>query len=400
MSTPKSTTHRGRGLLLYPIVAALGVALIGTPSASAASTTATTGSLAGSQTAIVDSPPSVTGEPLQTIERAGSMRRGSSSDPASWSRKRLASKLVLAGVTSTNLTSARSWVRGGIGGIVLFGTPPTNLEKQLKALKRKSPDGHLLIASDEEGGSVQRLSRLIGRMPSAKTIGATKTPRQTKRLAFTYGKRMKVLGVNNDLAPVADLAYRGSYTDRDRRAFSANPRRNGRYVTAFATGLQKAGVLATVKHWPGGGAVANTHTQAGRTPPWRSVQHRDLVPFRAAFAGGVGSVMVSHARVPGLTGRLPASQSKAAMKALRADAGDAVVIMTDSLAMAAVTKSMGQSQQEAAVRAIAAGSDLALIQGDTKKMVRALQKAIKRGKISRDAAVASARRIVAAQSRF
>lgn len=331
------------------------------------------------------------------------MQRKSSFDPATWSRKRLASKLILAGVTSANLKSARPWVRGGIGGVVLFGTPRANLGKQIKALKRTSPDGKLLVASNEEGGAVQRLSRLIGRMPSAKSIGATKTPKQTKRLARKYGKRMKALGVNNDLAPVApvaDLVYAGSYTDRGRRAFSSNPKRNGKYVNAFATGLQKAGVLATVKHWPGGGAVANTHTQAGQTPPWSSVHNRDLVPFRAAFAGGVGSVMVSHASVPGLTGGLPASQSKAAMTALRSDAGDAVVIMADSLAMAAVTKSMGQSQPKAAVRAIAAGSDIALIQGNTKTMVRAIKKAIKSGEISRDAAVASARRIVAVQSRF
>ncbi len=427
---------------LIPLTAALSVAIVGAPTVAKASTTAPT-STSTSAVASTDSRSAVFGtstfqgvfaaapagipvegtSPLgfdpesrdpqtalaaspdgaQTLvgvaEGAAELRRGSP-DPADWSRKRIAAKLVLAGVTSTNLKRARPWVRSGIGGVVLFGTPPSNLRKALKALKKRSPDGELLVSSDEEGGAVQRLSRLIGRMPSAKSIGQTKTPAQTKKLARKYGKRMKALGVTNDLAPVADLSYAGSYMDRDRRAFSSNPRRNGRYVSAFAAGLQQAGVLATVKHWPGGGAVANTHTQAGHTPAWSSVQQRDLVPFNAAFATGTGSVMVSHASVPGLTAGLPASLSKPAMTKLRADAGPDVVIMTDSLAMAAVTKSMGQSQQRAAVRAIAAGSDIALVQGNPKRMIRAIKKAIKKGTISREVAVASAKRIVAIQSRF
>lgn len=384
MSAPSPSLN----LIAIPVAAAVGVGLLGFASAPDPSVGVDFSSAAA-----------VGGSAAPAPVRAG-VRTVDKSDPASWSRKRLAAKLVLAGVTSKNLRSSRPWVASGIAGVVLFGTPPTNLKQQLTSLGRLAPDGRLLVSSDEEGGAVQRLSSLIGRMPSAKTIGRTKTPKQTMKIAKKYGKRMKAVGVNNDLAPVADLAYAGAYMDRDGRAFSAKPKRNGRYVSAFSRGLQSAGVLATVKHWPGGGAVADTHKGAGRTPNWGSVQRRDLVPFNAAFASGTGSVMVSHASVPGLTGGIAASQSRAAMTALRRDAGNDVVIMTDSLAMAAVTSAMGQSQARAAVRAIAAGSDLALVQGNTKGTVKALSRAIKSGEISRDAAVASVERIIDVQTRF
>ncbi|MFA7267605.1 MAG: glycoside hydrolase family 3 N-terminal domain-containing protein, partial [Candidatus Nanopelagicales bacterium] len=227
-------------------------------------------------------------------------RTAGADDPTQWGNRKLAARLMLVGASNNNLPGSTSAVRAGAAGIVLFGAPPRTLARQLKALRAAAPGGRLLVSSDEEGGMVQRLARLVGKMPTAKRIGQTKTPAQTRAYAFKYGKRLKALGVGTNLAPVADLKYSGSWTDRDGRAFKAAPTANGKYVTAFARGMQAAGVMATVKHWPGGGAVVDTHKSAGSTPPWSTLQQRDLVPFRAAFAAGVGAVMISHAKVPGL----------------------------------------------------------------------------------------------------
>ncbi|MFA7267213.1 MAG: glycoside hydrolase family 3 N-terminal domain-containing protein, partial [Candidatus Nanopelagicales bacterium] len=136
---------------------------------------------------------------------------------------------------------------------------------------------------------------------------------------------------------------------------------------------------------------------AGSTPPWSTLQQRDLVPFRAAFAAGVGAVMISHAKVPGLSAGLPATQSKSALSAARSQAGDKTLIITDSLMMAAVTKAMRQTQSRAAVRAIAAGADLALVQGNWAATRSAIATAIANGTIPRTQAIASARRVIAAQ---
>jgi len=107
--------------------------------------------------------------------------------------------------------------------------------------------------------------------------------------------------------------------------------------------------------------------------------------------------MISHAKVPGLSAGLPATQSKSALSAARSQAGDKTLIITDSLMMAAVTKAMRQTQSRAAVRAIAAGADLALVQGNWAATRSAIATAIANGTIPRTQAIASARRVIAAQ---
>ena len=360
--------------------AAVGVALIGIPAPASADPV---DALAAVTTSVAEQP--------QT-------RPGDLGDPATWTDQQLAAQLLLVGATSTQLKKVKPAVAEGIGGIVLFGTPPANLAKKIAGLRAVAPGGRLLVSSDEEGGNVQRMATLIGKMPSAKTIGQTKTPEQTRALAFKFGKRMKKIGIGTDLAPVADLSYPGSWTDTDGRAFKSNPKRNGVYVSAFAAGLKDAGVMATVKHWPGGGAVTDTHVAGGKTPRWSKLKKRDLVPFQTAFAAGVGGVMVSHAVIPGLTGGIPGTQSRAALSVLRSQAGDKTLIITDSLAMAAVTTVMEQSQSQAAVRALINGADLALVQsGNPLKIRNAISRAIETGRLPREQAIASARRILVAQ---
>ena len=127
---------------------------------------------------------------------------------------------------------------------MLFGTPPANLAKKIAGLRAVAPGGRLLVSSDEEGGNVQRMATLIGKMPSAKTIGQTKTPEQTRALAFKFGKRMKKIGIGTDLAPVADLSYPGSWTDTDGRAFKSN-----RSATA-CTSARSLLASRTLASWP------------------------------------------------------------------------------------------------------------------------------------------------------
>lgn len=355
---------------------------------------------ASKSTLVSETVASPTSETSLAVETLLTSQTRATSDAASavstMSPKQLAGRLMLVGVASTSLTQVHRVARDGIGGVVLFGTPPLNLRQQLRRLKALSPDGRLIVSSDEEGGQVQRLARLLGRLPSASTIGQTRSVAQARALAARYARKLAALGVTLNLAPVADVKYPGSWTDRDGRAYRTDPVENGRYVAAFIQGMHDGSVMATAKHWPGGGAVVDTHRSAGKTPAWSQLQRRDLVPFEAAFAAGVDAVMVSHARVPGLSGGLPATQSAAALDRLRGSIDDTTLIVTDSLAMAAVTGAMRQKQATAAVRAIAAGADLALIQGDTLAVRKALAKAIRDGRIPRAQAEASVARVLAA----
>ena len=282
------------------------------------------------------------------------------SDPATWSNHDLAAQLVVAGVDMRNLPAAQQWVHSGLGGIFLLGSAPANLGAQLQSV-RVAGAVPPIIASDEEGGQVQRLSRLIYSLPSAGRLGRGLNTVQIQALASDYGRHMKGLHVDVDLAPVADLGIPGYYMASLDRAFSADPAVVARDARAWAAGMVSAGVLPVVKHWPGHGQATNSHTGAATTPALSVLARRDMIPFNAAFAAGVPAVMVGHLTVPGLTepGR-PATLSPAAYRYLRARAGQ-TLIMTDSMSMGAVTSALGLTVATASLRALQAGADVVLV---------------------------------------
>jgi beta-N-acetylhexosaminidase len=259
------------------------------------------------------------------------------------------------------------------------------------------------VASDEEGGLVQRLRDVIYPLPSAQWMGQHRTPAQVRALAADYGSRMRRLGVDVDLAPVADLLVPGYFIAEQHRAFASRPKRVARYVLAWLRGLRDAGVVDTAKHWPGHGHADDTHAGLARTPRWSELHAADLVPFDAALAAHVPAVMVGHLVVPGLTEtrRTPASLSRRALHELRDRAGPDVLIVTDSLSMGAITAGVGISQPAAAVRALRHGADLALVQDiGLGPVVSRIVEALKDGSYPRARAERSVRRILAVKSRL
>lgn len=321
-------------------------------------------------------------------------------DPQTWPDRRLAAQLILAGVDVNGVRATCRSVRRGLGGLVLFGSPDDGLRGDLRRVRTCSGPVQPWIASDEEGGVVQRLRPLLGRLPSAASMGRM-SPAQVRNTARRYGAKMRRIGVTYALSPVADLRYAGSYIAGDGRSFGGSPAHVGRDVKAWIAGMTRARVTTSVKHWPGHGSARDTHTGAGRTISWAELRKRDGRPFRAAFAAGVPTVMVGHLIVPGLTRGLPATQSPAAYRELRRQAGPDTVIVTDALAMAAVTSALGQSEIGATVRALRAGADVALINGTSpKRAVRATVRALRAGRLARARLEASARRVLAAKARF
>lgn len=310
--------------------------------------------------------------------------------------RRLAAQVLFACTDSRDTSTQRSLATAGVGGIVLLGgSPPHDLKRRLRSVRRAAPKHQRpVIASDEEGGTVQRLAPLIYRLPSAETMGRW----STKRVRLTskrYAERMKQLGVTMTLAPVADLRVPGSYLDRLNRAFSSNPKTVGRKATAWARGAQKADVIPVVKHWPGHGHAKDTHQQASRVPSLRKLRKADLKPFKRAFDKGIRAVMVAHVQSKGLTGNgVPATQSRKAMRFLRAQAGPDVVIVTDSLSMAAASSARGLSHSQAVVSSLRAGADWAMVcTTQTGQIISAVAAAISSRTLSRGRLEASARRI-------
>ena len=309
---------------------------------------------------------------------------------ATWSLRRLAAQTVVVPVLQTDVASIAAEVAAGAGGIVLLGdsTPP-DLAAQLARLEAQAP-GRLapLVMTDEEGGAVQRMADVAGWVPSARQMGLTMTAAQIQDLAFTVGRRLRAAGVTMDLAPVVDLdAGPGpSATDPDgTRSFSADPAVAAADGTAFAIGLERAGVVPVLKHFPGlGGATANPDDAPAATLSWSALQHGALLPFERAIAAGAGAVMVADASVPGLTSG-PASLSAAVLTGVvRDQLRFRGLVLTDSLSAAAVADA-GYSVPGAAVAALAAGADMVLFKDAVywEPTVDAIVSAVGAGTLSR-----------------
>ena len=328
---------------------------------------------------------------------------------ATWSVRKLAWQTVVVPVEETDVGAVTDEVEAGVGGVLLFGSSaPSTLGSDLARLLAMAPDGIApVVMTDEEGGSVQRMANLVGSMPSARTMAATMTRRQVRRLAHRVGKKMYAAHVHMDLAPVLDLDDRPgpSSTNPDgTRSFSIDPDVASRYGLAFTRGLRHAGVVTVVKHFPGlGHATTNTDVAPAWTLPWSTLQHQGLLPFEDAIAAGLPGVMVTNARVPGLT-ELPATLSTAVVTdVLRGQLHFDGLAMTDSLSAGAISGAH-YSVRRAAVRALKVGEDMVLFNADppevaslTHQVVRAVIRAVRRGHLSKTRLRAAAVHVLTAK---
>ena len=195
--------------------------------------------------------------------------------------------------------------------------------------------------------------------PGSAALGALDDTGTTRRVYRSLGAELRGAGVNLDFAPSADVNTADDNPIIGTRAFGSDPDLVARHITAAVSGLQEAGVAACAKHFPGHGATSqDSHLEIPAVDAdLELLDRRELVPFRAAIAAGVRSIMTAHLRVPALTGMTPATLVPEAITGLlRGRLGYDGVVVTDALDMRAASEAMGIP--EAAVRALAAGADL------------------------------------------
>lgn len=310
----------------------------------------------------------------------------------------MAGRMLAVGVTSYE--SAEQAIDEGVRHLFIGSQTDRSIlngqgdpARSLAALEKRAGEP-LTVSVDEEGGLVQRLSEIIGELPSAKEMAETMSPDEVRDLMAEHGKKIRDLGITVDFAPVVDLAGGQNVSDNaiGSRSFSADPKIATDYARAYSEGLQEAGVTPVLKHFPGHGhATGDSHMGAVTTPPLEQMHANDLLPFRELIDVDGMAVMVGHVQVPGLGAGLPSSVNPAAYKLLR-DGGygpqhDAAgyngVIYTDDLTgMKAVTDRY--PGPEAAVAALAAGADVALAAAgavEIPDVVEAIRKAIDDGRI-------------------
>lgn len=278
--------------------------------------------------------------------------------------ERRAAAVLVVGVPGVRTAAdplAQQVVDLGVGGVFLS---ESNLgsSAQVRALTagmRERAGRPLLVATDEESGRVSTTRALTGGGPSPRRLAQTRTPEEVRAQAAELGSRLHDLGVDLDLAPLLDLDDGPAGGVVGDRSFSGDPATAAAYGLAFSAGLADAGVVPTVKHFPGHGASStDTHTDdAVVDASLDELAARDLVPFVQAVDAGVPVVMLNHVQYAALDPGVPASLSPHAYDLLR-DLGFEGVAITDSLGMGAVN--LRWDFPEAAVLAVTAGADAVL----------------------------------------
>lgn len=257
------------------------------------------------------------------------------------------------------------------GGAILFSRNFESAE-QLKALTAEIAalrDPALLICVDHEGGRVQRFREGFTAIPPMRLIGRlwdrdhALAEKAAHAAGYVIGTELAAHGVDFSFAPVLDLDYGSSSVIGD-RALHFDPGAVGRLSAGLISGLTAAGVAAVGKHFPGHGfAALDSHVSVPRDErELVEIRRKDMVPYAAAIAAGMGGVMPAHVIYPKADAE-PAGYSPFWLQTvLRGELGFEGLIFSDDLSMEGASTAGGIPERARA--ALAAGCDMALLCND------------------------------------
>jgi beta-N-acetylhexosaminidase len=271
----------------------------------------------------------------------------------------------------------------GLGGITLFADNIRVPEELASLTARLRGGGPVLLAIDEEGGDVTRLEAVSGSSyPGNFALGVVDDPALTLDVAAAIAGELAAVGVNLNLAPVADVNTNPENPVIGVRSFGADPELVARHTAAFVEGTQRQGVAACAKHFPGHGDTSvDSHVGL---PVVEGDLEAALLPFRAAIAAGVRAVMTGHLVVSALDESPATVSERIVTRLLRDELGFEGLVVTDALEMRAL--SAGTGIEEGAVRALAAGADLLCVghrqyEDAVEAVLRAIVAAVEAGRL-------------------
>lgn len=260
---------------------------------------------------------------------------------------------------------------GEIGGVMFLKTNVASLDAVAEmnaAFRAAAPAPELppFLALDQEGGAVERLTAEVGfeEIPNAATVAANNGPQEAAAIYADLAQRIAAVGFNVNFGPVADINLNpdNQIIARYGRAFSDIPEAVTAYDAAFIQAHQQAGLLTSLKHFPGhGSSTADSHEGfVDITGTW---QQSELEPYRALINAGYDEmVMVGHlyhADYSGGVEGLPSSLTPQWITGvLRGDLGFNGVVISDDLEMGAIREHF--SLEETVTGAVRAGMDILL----------------------------------------
>lgn len=287
------------------------------------------------------------------------------------SPSQLAGQLLVVGFEGLALPAelASALRAGERAGVVLFRRNLTAGDAGLNELRELcaeiggacAEELPALIAMDEEGGRVARLSPPALRLPPMRELADLDDLELIERVGRAVGKELRCLGLTMNFAPVVDVDTNPDNPIIGDRAFSSHPDRVVELAGAYMAGLRAGGLQNCLKHFPGhGDTLLDSHLALPTVGhPRERLDRVELVPFRR-LASLADSMMTAHVLYPALDRSRPATLSRAiADELLRGELGFDGVLFSDDLEMQAIT---GQGSMEAsAISALRAGCDLLLV---------------------------------------
>lgn len=289
-----------------------------------------------------------------------------------------------------------------LGGVIYFAWSrnircPAQIA-DLSAGLQSAGGGALMIGTDQEVGSGDRLGPALTPLPSQWALGGSGDPSLTAEAYLITGRELRALGITTDYAPVADVNVNPANPVIGIRAFGADPAIVAEHTAVAVRVLQYAGISAVAKHFPGHGDTSvDSHLSLPViTHSLAEWEHLDAPPFRAAIGAGVDAVMTGHLAFPELDPTGAPATLSATLTALLRDLGFEGVIISDSLRMEGVRVA---DDSEVAIRALEAGVDVILDPPWPERAIGAVVGAIRSGRLSRTRIEESVRRVQALNAR-
>ena len=288
-----------------------------------------------------------------------------------------------------------------IGGMILYAHNIEDEDQLADFIAEiRELNGSPLLAIDEEGGRIARIANNenfdVPKYESMAAIAESGDPSEAYKAAFTIGSYVKKYGFDIDYAPVADVNTNPENIVIGARAFSDNPETAAEFVVSYLNGLDSAGVIGTLKHFPGHGDVkTDTHSGYAETnKTWEEMLKCEMIPFKAGIEAGAQMIMTAHIAAPKVTGDdLPATLSSVILQdKLRGELGFKGIIVTDAMDMGAITTQFGNA--EAAIKSIQAGVDVVLCSKDFTQVFDAVVNAVEKGNIKETRIDESVKRIL------
>jgi len=320
----------------------------------------------------------------------------------------LAAQLLISGIDGNeNLPhyTVNALTEIPAGGVMLFrynlnagNDNSRKLLTQVSSLITNESGIPPFIAVDHEGGTVNRFQRGVATLPAAsfywELFQSSESDAVLEKIevdSYRAGREINELGINMNFAPVAEYLIKENRVFLERRSYGPDPYFTAHSAAAFIRGMERAGVICVVKHFPGS-AGPDPHYAASVLDMEKDEINKLVYPFSFAINNGARAIMAAHTVVPVIDSKIASLSPIIMQNWLRGELGFDGIILSDDFIM---TAAGDLSPEEAAVLSIAAGSDMILVwPAHLKKTHEAILAALEDGRLSHERLQDAAQRVI------